>query len=388
MKQRLLLTLCAAILCNPPVDRRVWMLPRTDHWYSLVETKFSDKEWYENFRVSKETFHYILSEISATISHQDTKFRKAVPAAKRLAITLYYLGSTAEYRTVANLFGVSNAFVCLCIKEVSKAIFGKIKKRFLCIPKGDDLMNVMNLYKERWGFPICAGAIDGTHIAIQAPAENHADYVNRKSYHSIVMQAVVDSQYLFRDVVIGWPGSVHDARVLSNSEFYNLGLKSQLFDGNVKERILGVNIGPVILGDPAYPLLEWLMKAFPENVNTPNWQRHFNYRLSRARMTVENTFGRWKGRFRRFSKRVDMVVQSVTYLVAASCILHNICELRRDDFFQEWLEVCNNIDQPGIIPLPNEAVDRQHESDASIVRDTLAQYFRTVEGQNIGRGIV
>ena len=181
---------------------------------------------------------------------------------------------------------------------------------------------------------------------------------------------------------------MHDARVLSNSEFYNLGLKSKLFDGNVKERILGVNIGPVILGDPAYPLLEWLMKAFPENVNTPNWQRHFNYRLSRARMTVENTFGRWKGRFRRFSKRVDMVVQSVTYLVAASCILHNICELRRDDFFQEWLEVCNNIDQPEIIPLPNEAVDRQHESDASIVRGTLAQYFRTVEGQNIGRGIV
>lgn len=54
------------------------------------------------------------------------------------------------------------------------------------------------------------------------------------------MQAVVDSQYLFRDVVIGWPGSVHDARVLSNSEFYNLGLKSQLFDVNVKERIFGV----------------------------------------------------------------------------------------------------------------------------------------------------
>ena len=58
-------------------------------------------------------------------------------------------------------------------------------------------MNVMNLYKEIWGFPICAGAIDGTHIAIQAPADNHADYVNRKSYHSIVMQAVVDSPISF-----------------------------------------------------------------------------------------------------------------------------------------------------------------------------------------------
>ena len=155
----------------------------------------------------------------------------------------------------------------------------------------------MRLYKQKWGFPLCAGAVEGTHIRIQAPAEDHTDYVNRKNYHSIVMQALVDSRYLFRDVVVGWPGSVHDARVLSNSELYDSGQKGQPFDTNIKETILGVDIGPVIIGDPAYPLLEWLMKAYPENENTPRWQRHFNYRLSRARMSVENTFGRWKGAF-------------------------------------------------------------------------------------------
>ena len=31
------------------------------------------------------------------------------------------------------------------------------------------------------------------------------------------MQAVPDTNYLFRDIVVGWPGRVHDARVLSNS---------------------------------------------------------------------------------------------------------------------------------------------------------------------------
>ena len=85
--------------------------------------------------------------------------------------------------------------------------------------------------------------------------------------------------------------------MLSNSELYNRGLQGQFFDPNIKETVLDVEIGPVILGDPAYPLLNWLMKAYPEYQNTPNWQRHFNYRLSRARMSVENTFGRWKGRF-------------------------------------------------------------------------------------------
>ena len=191
LRQRLLLALSAVILCNPPIDGRIWMLPRTDRWYSIVETKLSDKKWYENFRVSKETFHWILFEISTEISHKDTKLRSA--------ITLYFLGSTTEYRTEANLFGMSNALDCLRIKEVSKAIFKKLKERFLCIPKDDNLKKIMNLYKQRCGFPICAGAIDGTHIAIQAPAENYIHYVNRKNYHSLVMQAVVDCQYLFRD---------------------------------------------------------------------------------------------------------------------------------------------------------------------------------------------
>ena len=43
-------------------------------------------------------------------------------AEMRLEITLYFLASIAEYRTIGNLFGVSKAFVCLCVKEVCYAI--------------------------------------------------------------------------------------------------------------------------------------------------------------------------------------------------------------------------------------------------------------------------
>ena len=149
------------------------------------------------------------------------------------------------YRNTIN--GVSTSFVCLCIRDVCKTTTKKLKNDFLKLPKGEDLREVMRLYKEKWGFPSCAGAIDGTHIPIQAPLENRTDYINRKSYHSIVMQALVDSKYLFRDVVIGWPGSVHDARVLSNSELYNRECNGQPFDPSIKESILGVDMGPLLL---------------------------------------------------------------------------------------------------------------------------------------------
>ena len=152
------------------------------------------------------------------------------------------------------------------------------------------------------------------------------------------MQVLVDSNYLFCDIVVGWPGSVHDARVFSNSQLYALGCSGRLFPPDVKEDILGQEIHPVFLANPVYPMLNWLLKGYPENVNTPRVQRRFNYRLSRARMTVENTFGRWKGRFPRFSKRLDMEVDGAVEVVAAACVIHNICEMRKEPYFVDWLQ--------------------------------------------------
>ena len=47
--------------------------------------------------------------------------------------------------------------------------------------------------------------MDGTHIPTIATMEYDADYHNRKGWHSILMQDMVDYAYLFTDVYIGWP---------------------------------------------------------------------------------------------------------------------------------------------------------------------------------------
>ena len=304
-KKKIQFLLCALAKCYR--ERSLWTHLRTDAWFVMAFATYDDRQWYDNFRVSRDTFQFICSQVRNSIRRNNTRLRKCVSVESRVAITLYYLSSTAELRTIANLFGVSKPFVCNCVKDVCEAVIKKMRSQFLFMPKGDDLQEVIDIYHSKWGFPMCAGAIDGTHIPIVSPSDNHTDYVNRKGYHSVVMQAVIDSKYLFRDTVIGWPGSVHDARVLANSEIYNLGNTGKLFPPHLSEDINGVRVPAVILGDPAYPLLPWLLKAYPENPNTPLAERYFNYRLSRARMTVENTFGRWKGRFRRFLKRVDLM---------------------------------------------------------------------------------
>ena len=144
--------LAAVMLTNPPIDRSVWSLRRSSEWLYMAETAFTDKQWYENFRVSRETFQYIVSEVIHDIRRQDTMFRKAVCPSTKVAILLFYLGSIAEYRTIANLFGVSKYFVSLCIKEAAQAIVRKLKTSSLFVPKGEDLKEVMKIYREKWGF--------------------------------------------------------------------------------------------------------------------------------------------------------------------------------------------------------------------------------------------
>ncbi|CAH3121983.1 unnamed protein product [Porites lobata] len=336
--------LMAIIMSQCTIERTIWQLPRTGAWFQLALNEFSDQEWYENFRLSRATFRFLVEELKPELTLQDEKMRKAVEVEKKVALFLYFIASTARYRTLSNLFGLSRGFVCICIRKVAAAVLRKLKPKYVSIAKGDELTRVIANYKEKWGFPMCAGAIDGTHIPISTPQQNHASYINRKSYHSIVMQAIVDSSYLFRNIVVGWPGSVHDARVFSNSQLYALGCSGRLFPPDVKEEILGQEIHPVILGDPAYPMLNWLLK----------------------------------GRFPRFSKRLDMEVDGAVEVVAAACVIHNICEMRKEPYFVEWLQ--EGFEQPEEEVIQDGPIDELLGSD---VRDTLAAFFMSPEGQNL-----
>ena len=88
-------------------------------------------------------------------------------------------------------------------------------------------------------------------------------------------------------------------------------------------KVGGTDIPIFLIGDSAYPLSSWLMKPFAHNSNLTPSQRSFNYHLSRARILVENAFGRLKARWRRLMKRNDMNIDTIPCVVTACCILRN-----------------------------------------------------------------
>ena len=60
--------------------------------------------------------------------------------------------------------------------------------------------------------------MDGTHVPCIVDAHLQPAFRNRKGYTSQNVLAIVDFQMKFTYVVVGWKGSVHDARVLRDAE--------------------------------------------------------------------------------------------------------------------------------------------------------------------------
>ena len=59
----------------------------------------------------------------------------------------------------------------------------------------------------------------------------------------------------FNDICIGWPGRVHDARVLANSRLFVVAERAgTAFPGSETVFCDGARIPVLILGYPAYPL--------------------------------------------------------------------------------------------------------------------------------------
>ena len=271
---------------------------------------------------------------------------------------------------MAHLFGLGTSSVCNIVHEVCKAIVDCLLDKYIAIPRGERAMEVVRGFEEVWGFPQCFGAIDGSHVPILAPHNSVTDYYNRKGCYLIVLQALVNHEYLFMNTHVGWPGSVHDARVLSNSKVFAMEEAGALAPNSVK-LISGVHIPIVILGDPAYLLLSWLMKPYT-GTGLSQVQRRFNYQLSRARVVVECAFGKLKGRWQSILKRSDVRVDFMTTVVT-SCILHNLCEVHKDGFDEQWLD--EEVIKESIST--SCANPTQHSSNAVAIRKALSSHFCT-----------
>jgi len=102
--------------------------------------------------------------------------------------------------------------------------------------------------------------------------------------------------------------------------FQNCSLYPALENGLLPE-------GYCLVGDDAFPFKTYLIKPYNSvplvQVTSRKEEKIFNYRLSRARRVVENTFGILVSRSLIFEKKVACKLSTVDKIVKACCALHN-----------------------------------------------------------------
>ncbi|XP_050670649.1 putative nuclease HARBI1 [Leptidea sinapis] len=250
---------------------------------------------FDNFvRMSCTDFQYLLQKISPMVSKQDTTWREAVPTKIRLALTLRFLATGDDYRSLHYLFKISSSLISRIIIEVCLALYDVLQDMIKMPESASEWMSV----SEGFSFPHCLGAIDGKHINIQSPLHSGTEYFNYKGHFSIVLLALVDSNYCFLFADVGSQGRISDGGVFNQSILYQkLSSNSMNLPRPIPLPNSDIVMPYVFLGDGAFALSTHLMKPFPGHHALGSPERVFNHELSRSRVKVENTFGILTARF-------------------------------------------------------------------------------------------
>ena len=182
-------------------NRDVWSCfkPNHSYWQTSIQ-QWTSRMWVEHLRMKKETFLYLCRDLEPFLKKKRTRFRESIPVSNRIAMALWRLATGMDYRSIGQLFGVGRSTCCKITHHVCDALVTVFLKKIVSIVANERLQDTKNAFRIMSGLPQCVGAVDGCHIPILAPKENHCDYFNRKSFHSIILQAVVDQNQRYNDL--------------------------------------------------------------------------------------------------------------------------------------------------------------------------------------------
>lgn len=270
-------------------------------------------------------------------------------------------------------------------------------------PKEEEWVKICEGFWSIWNLPNCCGAVDGKHVQIQAPPNSGSSYFNYKKTFSIILMAVCDHNYKFTLIDVGAYGSNSDGGVFSTSQF-----GQAMRDGNLNLPKGEANLPGsatktrFFVGDEAFKLERNMMRPYSGR-NLDVKKRIFNYRLSRARRIIENSFGILVSRWRILRKQITVHPKKVDRIILATICLHNFVKTINDlrpvehrmycppnfiDTEQEdgsiisgaWRNECST---NNVLPMEHIKPNTAHRSTAAAYkqRDDIADYLITPEGQ-------
>lgn len=275
--------------------------------------KYDDSEIKKLFRFERENIHNIVNQLNVSL-RRATGRSCSLPPLLQVCIALRFYGTGSMQLSLAAWVNVDQATVCRCIWDVTTAIIEHYPNVLTIQPQ-----RVKDGFFERYKVPNVLGAIDCTHIRIKAPPEDQhpGEYINRKNYYSINVQAVCDSDSKFIDVVAAWPGGVHDSRIFKNSGIYR--------------KLTNRQLNGVLFGDNGYGNSPICLTPFLNPTTAA--ENNYNQIHKTTRCTIERAFGQMKKRFYCMGSILRISLERIPSTIIVCFILHNLAKTYNDPDF-------------------------------------------------------
>ena len=151
--------------------------------------ELTDEELRSRYRLGRESIKFLVEILKDDLQRQ-TRRNHALSPTLQVLVALRFFASGSFLQIIGDTVGLPKSTVSRIVTDVSKALVSK-QEEFINFPtEPAEVQDVKRGFYEKGGFPGVVGCIDGTHVRIQAPNKNENDYVNRKGFHSINVQAV------------------------------------------------------------------------------------------------------------------------------------------------------------------------------------------------------
>lgn len=289
----------------------------------------------------------------------------------QVAIALRRLSSGESLMTIGDSCGLHHSTVSQVTWRFVEAMEEK-GLQHLQWPSETEMTQIKSKFEKIQGLPNCCGVIDTTHILMCLPSSDPRNHVwlDHEKNHSMVLQAIVDSEMRFRDIVTGWPGKMEERLVFQSSNFCKLCNEGERLNGKSLELSEGSEIREYIVGHSGYPLLPYLLTPYEEK-DLPELRADFNRRHSSTQMVAKRALARLKDMWKIIQGvmwRPDK--QKLPRIVLVCCLLHNIVIDLEDEMQDEKPPLSGDHDS-GYHQQVCETVDVKGEH----LRDKLSLYL-------------
>ena len=189
--------------------------------------------------------------------------------------------------------------------------------------------------------------------------------------YTINIQAICDCNRRFVYVDIKWPGSLYNARVFAGSQLQK-GYTKGKFKLYQEELTPGDKLIPqILLGNPAYPLLPYVMRE--QAVCQDNNEVMFNTVLRCVGIHIVRAFRRLQTRWRILLRPMDLKLEDIPNVVQVCFVLHNFCEERNIE--PVLVEMDRVIIMKRVNVPAKDMVYTYNKKDDGAIRDAITRYF-------------